>query len=335
VLREGSGKTWGDIRFDLASQLPSYLIPERVVMLQKMPRTPNGKIDLGELRRNGDRRLEKSILQNSGNVLSTAERALLGTFRKVLYSKDINADDELSEIGVNSLQAIELCLEIERVRGRRLPVQEITGNRSIRELSAYLDDLERRERDEGHTSRDSVSVDGGRPERNEQKVYLIPRNENLVVGIRNRMWQLLARIAPDVWRVKLHRMRGVRIGRNVSIGYDSVVETSYPWLVSIGDNVNIGMRATIIAHFRGMVKVGKGAFTVEIHNDAFIGPGVIILPGVIIGEGAVVGAGSVVNESVPPFTFVQGNPAKPVAKVGIALSRDTKYSEFIQKMMPL
>jgi len=36
------------------------------------------------------------------------------------------------------------------------------------------------------------------------------------------------------------------------------------------------------------------------------------MPGVTIGKGAVVYAGSVVAKSVPPYTVVGGNPAKPI-----------------------
>jgi heptaprenylglycerol acetyltransferase len=164
---------------------------------------------------------------------------------------------------------------------------------------------------------------------------LIPTDEHLLVGVKNRLLQLAARVAPDVWRVKLHRARGVRIGKNVSIGYDSVIETSFPWLVYIGDNVNIGLRVTIIAHFRGMTQESRGIHTVEIENDAFIGPGVFILPDVVIGKGAVVAAGSVVNESVPAFTLVQGNPAKPKAKCGLPLSGAVTYKEFVANLKPL
>lgn len=157
----------------------------------------------------------------------------------------------------------------------------------------------------------------------------------MVVGIKNRLLQIIARVAPDVWRVRLHRMRGVLIGEHVSIGYDSILETSYPWLIRIGNHVNVGMRVTILAHFRGMAPVAKGAFTVDIRDDAFIGPGVIVLPNVTIGEGAVVAAGSVVNDSVPAFTFVQGVPATPKARCGIALSKRTTYEEFIRNLEPI
>jgi acetyltransferase-like isoleucine patch superfamily enzyme len=145
----------------------------------------------------------------------------------------------------------------------------------------------------------------------------------------------VARVAPDVWRVRLHKWRGVKIGRNVSIGYDSIIETSYPFLISIGDNVNIGMRATIIGHFRGMVDSSAGKPTVVIEDFAFIGPGVIVLPNTQIGRGAVIAAGSVVTRNIPAMTFAQGNPVRVVARCGIPLSGRATFKEFLEQLKPL
>ena len=116
-------------------------------------------------------------------------------------------------------------------------------------------------------------------------------------GAWNRVLQLLARIGPGAttWRVKLHRWRGVKIGKNVWIGYDTIIETSYPHLVTILDGAAIG----------------------------------------IIGQGAVVTAGSVVTQSVPPMTVVQGNPAKAIATVGLPLKMNVSVRQFSKRLKPL
>ena len=154
--------------------------------------------------------------------------------------------------------------------------------------------------------------------------------ESGISGTANRLLQLVARVAPGAttFRVVLHRWRGVKIGKRVWIGYDAVIETSRPQFVTIGDDVTIGMRATLIAHFREV----KG---VTIEARASIGPGAIIMPGVTIGEGAVVTAGSVVTRSVPPMTVVQGNPAKAVARTGIALVPGVSVKQFAGALRPI
>jgi len=156
-------------------------------------------------------------------------------------------------------------------------------------------------------------------------------NEPLFFGLKNRVLQLLARFAPGArtWRVWLHRWRGVRIGQNVWIGYDAVIETSRPDLVIIRDRATVQLRATIIAHFREQ----EGGVFIE--EDATVGPGAIILPNVTVGHGAIVAAGSVVTKSVPPKTMVQGNPARPIATVEIPLRQDVSLKEFAKGLRPI
>jgi len=149
-------------------------------------------------------------------------------------------------------------------------------------------------------------------------------------GMFNRLLQLLARVMPGAKsvRVVLHRWRGVRIGKNVWIGYDVILDTSRPFLITLEDGCALSMRVTVVAHFRGSTGV-------RIEQDAFVGPGAIILPNVVIGRGAVVTAGSVVTRSVPPMTVVQGNPAIPVARCGIPLGPDVTLKDFSRLLRPI
>ncbi len=129
-------------------------------------------------------------------------------------------------------------------------------------------------------------------------------------------------------RVALHRARGVKIGKDVWIGYDVVLDTSRPFNITLEDGCVVSMRVTILAHFRESTGV-------RIERDAFVGAGALILPNVVIGQGAVVAAGSVVTRSVPPGIMVQGNPAVPVAKCGIPLGPTTTLKEFTGNLRPV
>ena len=151
-----------------------------------------------------------------------------------------------------------------------------------------------------------------------------------VRGFTNRILQLLALYAPGATstRVWLHRLRGVHIGDGTFIGTAAILETERPDLVSIGKRVNIGIRTVIIAHFWDQLGV-------EIGDDAFVGPGVIIMPNVKIGAGAVVAAGSVVTKSVPELTMVRGNPAQPIARCRVPLGLSTPLDVFMRGLRPI
>lgn len=148
-------------------------------------------------------------------------------------------------------------------------------------------------------------------------------SERRLRGLRNRILAILARVMPGATsaRVRLNRWRGVHIGEDVWIGYDAIIETSHPHLVTIRDRVAIGIRATIVAHNREQQGV-------LIEEDAVLGPGVIVLPNVTIGRGAIVTAGSVVTKSVPAKTMVQGNPARAIATAEVPFGLGVSVKEF-------
>jgi acetyltransferase-like isoleucine patch superfamily enzyme len=165
-----------------------------------------------------------------------------------------------------------------------------------------------------------------------------------VAGVKNRVLQLAALYSPggDTIRPMLHRRRGVKIGRRTWVGFDTLIEPSYPHRVEIGDRVAIGIRVVILAHFAHLGRNRESAsgelddrVSVRIEDDVFIGPGAIIMPNVTIGRGAVVTSGSVVTRSVAPLTMVQGNPAQPIARCGVPLGLDTPVKEFYRRLTPI
>lgn len=109
---------------------------------------------------------------------------------------------------------------------------------------------------------------------------------------------------------------GLRIGRDVYIPFETWIDTSHCYLISIGDKVRFGPHCAILAHDAfmnedlNMAKIGK----VTIHDSCTIGFGSLILPGVEIGEKSIVSACSVVTRSVPPGSVVAGNPARIIGK---------------------
>ncbi len=118
-------------------------------------------------------------------------------------------------------------------------------------------------------------------------------------------------------RVLFHRMRGVRIGNDVEIGYMVMIDNLYPHMVSIRDGATVTYGSTLLAHdesqryARGGKEIVKG---VEIGERAFIGVNSTILPGVSVGKGSIVGACTLVNRDVPPGSTVVGVPFRHIGK---------------------
>jgi len=130
----------------------------------------------------------------------------------------------------------------------------------------------------------------------------------------------------------LHRLRGVKMGKEIFIGDDVYLENEHPASVEIQDGVHISIRAMILAHTRG-------AGSVVIEKDAFIGPNSMIVTSgsktLRIGEGAVIGAGVVVTRDVAPHMFIANQMPDPVATVGVPLTKAETVEEFTRGLRPI
>ena len=118
-------------------------------------------------------------------------------------------------------------------------------------------------------------------------------------------------------RVAFHRARGVRIGREVEIGYCVIIDNLYPDLVTIEEGATVSAKSTILAHDESQAYTGRGPAKVAptiIKRGAFVGVHAVVMPGITIGERAVVGAGAIVTRDVPAMTTVVGVPAKELVR---------------------
>ncbi|RSL61941.1 hypothetical protein CEP54_005971 [Fusarium duplospermum] len=101
--------------------------------------------------------------------------------------------------------------------------------------------------------------------------------------------------------------------------------------VRFGEHSWINPGLTIIAAERSESvknKNGKPLIVgrkVTIGDCCWIGEDVVLLPGVEIGHHSKVGNGSVVTESVPPYHYVEGNPAVVVKKFDKSIAIGTHH----------
>ncbi len=135
--------------------------------------------------------------------------------------------------------------------------------------------------------------------------------------IRNTLLFWLAWGCPlNSWRIKMHRWRGVHIGKNVYIGLQCVIDNAYPEYIYMEDDSSIANNVTVIAHanpyrhFEGIIEAKVSP--VVLRKGSWASANSILLPGTDIGEYSIVSSGSVVSSRIPPYTLVVGNPAKKV-----------------------
>ena len=325
VLKEGANIGESELRNFVAARLVDYKVPAQIVILDEIPKGPTGKLQRIGL---ADKLAHVLAVKQGANYVaaqSSTEEQLVQIVKQLLKVEQVGTRDNFYVMGGDSIQTVLLMNEIEKRFGVKMSLEEFLKSPTIATLAGRIEGREQPE------VSGAIAVSRHKPGS--------PIRDLFWNGMKNRILQVAALYAPGytTTRVWLHRMRGVAIGKNVSIGLSAIIETAYPELVSIGDNVTIGMRAIIIGHLRDLTAEARAGSerTVRIEDNAYIGPGVIILPNVTIGKGAVVSAGSVVSRSVPPQMLVRGNPAEPIARCGVSLGGGVSYEEFVRHLIPI
>ena len=122
-------------------------------------------------------------------------------------------------------------------------------------------------------------------------------------------------------RVLIHRLRGVKIGKNVLIGFNVTLDNTYPYLITLKDGVSLAGNNLILVHSKPTEYHQKDfnsyVAPVILEKNVWVTAGVIILAGVTVGEGSVIAAGSVVADNIPAHCLAAGNPARFVKKLNV------------------
>ena len=110
-------------------------------------------------------------------------------------------------------------------------------------------------------------------------------------------------------------MGAVIIGNHVRVGIGNLLIGP----VRIGNNVILAQHIVLSGLNHGYsnpdIPIALQPCSVAeiiIEDDCWIGANSVITAGVTIGRHSVVAGGSVVTKSVPPYTIVAGNPARPI-----------------------
>ena len=322
VLKQGAQVTEDELRDFAAARLAEFKVPKQILMVDQIPKGPTGKLQRIGLADRLSGLLARKREANFISATTSFENEVAEIWRQQLKVERVGMRDDFNALGGDSLSMATMIIQIEDRFKITVPIDSFLRSPTVQHLVQLI-----------RPGESSASAQADRP--------LPPRpvTDSRLGGLKNRILQCIALYIPGnkTSRIWLHRMRGVSIGSNVSIGLSALIETAYPRLVSIGDNVTIGMRAVIIAHLRDSTDQARilDRPTVRFEDNVYLGPGVIVLPNVTIGHGAVVSAGSVVTHSVPPQTLVQGNPAKPVARCGVSLGGGVPYEQFLRQLTPI
>ncbi|MFJ6781615.1 amino acid adenylation domain-containing protein [Streptomyces yangpuensis] len=125
------------IRDDLVNYLPDYMIPNKVVILDALPTTANGKIDLKALA------LSDKVEVGAADRPFVAprnetERRVVELWKQTMKRESVSVQDDFFACGGNSLLAVSLINRINRAFGAELPLEVIFTSPTVEGLTRRI-----------------------------------------------------------------------------------------------------------------------------------------------------------------------------------------------------
>lgn len=125
------------IRDHLRSRLPAYMLPNQIIVLDALPRTPNGKIDRNALP-TPEAMIEASDLPADETIDLDPREAWLATLWCELIGENrIVGSDNFFELGGHSLLAVEMATRVQKETGVRFNLLMIATG-TLASLAAKL-----------------------------------------------------------------------------------------------------------------------------------------------------------------------------------------------------
>lgn len=120
--------------------LPNYMLPGYLCRIAEMPLTQNGKIDLSRLPEPlSDAKGATGGGSAVGAPASACQSGLLAIFRQALKRQDLDEDSDYFLYGGDSLNAMEVLVEVEARFGASLRVADLYACRTARRLAETLE----------------------------------------------------------------------------------------------------------------------------------------------------------------------------------------------------
>jgi len=124
-------KVWKD---ELKNSLPAYMVPNVYVAIPTIPLMANGKIDR--------KALPEPVIEDVVNEFEAPqtelEILLAGIFLKNIAIKRIGVNDNFFDLGINSLVAVKIMIQVEKQFGKRLPLAALLKYPTIKQLALAI-----------------------------------------------------------------------------------------------------------------------------------------------------------------------------------------------------
>ncbi|SCK35083.1 amino acid adenylation domain-containing protein [Streptomyces sp. WMMB 322] len=135
----GTGLTPERVRAGLADDVPGYMVPEHVRVLDSMPLNANGKIDRAALARAATAQAPPPT--GAAAPRGATEQAVAEIWQELLEVPEVSRDAGFFELGGDSLTAIRVVQRLIRRFGVELTLRQLLDRSTLTQVAALIDEL--------------------------------------------------------------------------------------------------------------------------------------------------------------------------------------------------
>jgi aryl carrier-like protein len=135
VEQPGHERSEEQLHAALADDLPDYMIPSSWVKLDRLPLSPNGKLDRAALPRP---QAAATAEEEFAAPQTQNETRLAKIWAEVLHLPRVSATIDLLKLGADSIQLFQIIARSSR-EGFRLTAKQLLQHRTVRAVAALLD----------------------------------------------------------------------------------------------------------------------------------------------------------------------------------------------------
>jgi amino acid adenylation domain-containing protein len=147
-----------DLRRWVSQQLPDYMLPQRLVIVDELPLNANGKVDFQALPELAGRYV--AVAKAFATPRGPVEEKLAAIWASVLRLDRVGVDENLFALGGHSLLAIQIVAQIREAFRIDFRLPALLANPTIEKIAARLGEFPRLADDEGDLARMLREIEG-------------------------------------------------------------------------------------------------------------------------------------------------------------------------------
>ncbi|XLS27836.1 amino acid adenylation domain-containing protein [Flavobacteriaceae bacterium M23B6Z8] len=125
------------LKQELATYLPDYMVPSRIIILDAFPLTPNGKVDRKKLPYLIT--VQDAVAEKKDTVLSNTEKVLIEIWKELLEVEEVGVHQNFFELGGHSLKVISMISQVQKRLEAEITIKDVFTCPTVNALSVLIE----------------------------------------------------------------------------------------------------------------------------------------------------------------------------------------------------